>query len=103
MDVNSRRQVYSDALDMWGVDLQLDVAIEEMSELTKAIIKRRRFPHQAGTLAKIIEEIGDVEIMMEQMRFILGPAAEDAVELSKRLKINRLKVDIAKTKERSQP
>ena len=54
--------------------MQTDVAIEEMSELTKAIIKYRRktFDNKARTLdmEHIAEEIADVEIMMEQLKII---------------------------------
>ena len=50
-----------------GPQMEIDVAIEEMSELTKELIKHRRghknIPH-------IAEEIAHVEIMMEQLKMI---------------------------------
>ncbi len=59
--------VYTKAIEFWGGDLQLDVLIEEMAELTQALIKRKR-----GTYDNIDEEIADVEIMLEQAKIILN-------------------------------
>lgn len=60
-------ETYKKAIDTYGKDKQLDVAIEEMSELTKEICKFKRGQdnHQ-----KIVEEIADVEIMMQQLKMI---------------------------------
>lgn len=69
--------VLQKALDTFGVEMQKDMAIEEMSELTKAIIKERR---GKGTKEEIIEEIADVLIMMEQLRIVYGyEAVSDAM------------------------
>ena len=35
-------EVLEDAIKKYGVSIQIDMAIEEMSELTKAILKNRR-------------------------------------------------------------
>lgn len=61
------KETYKTAIDTYGKDKQLDVAIEEMSELTKAICKFKRGQdnHQ-----QIVEEIADVEIMLEQLKMI---------------------------------
>lgn len=60
-------EIYKKAIDTYGKDKQLDVVIEEMSELTKEICKFKRGHdnHQ-----KIVEEIADVEIMLEQLKMI---------------------------------
>lgn len=52
-----------------GTKSQEDVAIEEMAELQKAILKHRRYPSEK-TRADIIDEIADVEIMLEQLKII---------------------------------
>lgn len=53
---------------------QLDIAIEEMSELTKEICKYKRgFDNRES----IIEEIADVIIMMEQLRVIFDVEDDD--------------------------
>lgn len=62
--------IYDLALTTWGYDLQMDVAIEELSELIKAILKHRRDPsiHKAIDIA---EELGDVEIMCKQLEIAM--------------------------------
>lgn len=70
-----RVAVYAEALETFGVDTQLVVALEEMSELQKEICKSLRgFTHPA----ELAEELADATIMLEQLRFIfsVGPAAE---------------------------
>lgn len=55
-----------EALETFGVDKQLDIAIEEMAELTKAIIKYRRCASKE-TYENLCEETADVAIMIEQI------------------------------------
>lgn len=79
------------ALTKYGIDKQTDMMIEEMSELTKALLKLRRF-HDSISLApalaaNVIEEIADVAIMLEQMRIYYSPAA---VDKQKQYKLERL-------------
>ena len=61
------KEIYKKAIDTYGKDKQLDVVIEEMSELTKEICKFKRGQdnHQ-----QIVEEIADVEIMLQQLKMI---------------------------------
>lgn len=54
------------ALLSWGFDPQMDMVIEEMSELTKAILKYRRDPTEIRA-KHIAEEIADVKIMLKQL------------------------------------
>lgn len=61
-----QRKVLKAALDEYGIHKQTDIAIEEMAELTKAIIKHRRCATQT-TYEKLCEEIADVAIMIEQL------------------------------------
>lgn len=80
-----RKRVYGKALCAYGMETQLTVAIEEMSELTKEICKT--FRGQQNTEA-IAEEVADVTIMMEQIRYILG--INDEVCTMMDIKIERL-------------
>lgn len=61
-------------IDRYGESAQVDIAIEEMSELTKALLKYRRndeYIYRRNELRKdIIEEIADVSIMLEQLKII---------------------------------
>ena len=74
--------VYKRAVDVWGVDKQIDMAIEEMSELTKALLKVRRSVNkdantQTETNNNVCEEIADVENMINQMRYIFNSETID--------------------------
>lgn len=54
-------------IEYHGGRMEVDVAIEEMSELTKELIKNRRGKQNVPQIA---EEIAHVEIMMEQLKMI---------------------------------
>ena len=58
-------EIYQKLIDKFGVEHQELILIEEMSELTKAIIKKRR-----GLEHNIEEEICDVLIMLDQMKIL---------------------------------
>jgi len=58
------------ALSQWGFDPQMDMAIEEMSELIKAILKYRRDPAIQRAM-HIAEEMVDVKIMMRQIEIAM--------------------------------
>ena len=63
------------AISAYGRDAQTDMAIEEMSELTKALLKFRRYGKGDSAndrLNDIREEIEDVQIMLDQMKIIYG-------------------------------
>ena len=59
--------VYERALKTWGKEAQMLQVIEEMSELTKEILKNVN--RKKDNLAEIIEETADVEIMLEQLKY----------------------------------
>ena len=82
------------ALSRYGVDAQDDIAIEEMSELTKAIIKNRRYKTFA-TLENLYEELADVYIMLEQMMMSLD---KDRVQSYINSKLERLNERLGETK-----
>ena len=65
------KRVLKAALDTYGIYKQSDIAIEEMAELTKAIIKCRRNPSSPAT-GNLLEEIADVLIMLEQLAIHYG-------------------------------
>lgn len=55
------------AIETYGKDMQLTVAVEELSELIKEICKSKR---GADNIDNIIEEMADCYIMLEQMQII---------------------------------
>lgn len=57
------------AINTFGISMQEDIAIEEMAELTKEIIKKRRGKNNEEAIK---EEIADVLIMMVQLAEYYG-------------------------------
>ena len=81
-----RCAVYSDALDVFGGDTQLIVAVEELSECQKEICKVLR---GEGDLEHLAEEVADATIMLEQVRIMFD--INDATCRHMDAKIERLK------------
>lgn len=61
------KQILQANIDYHGATMEVDVAIEEMSELTKELIKNRR---GRQNVRQIAEEIAHVEIMLHQVKMI---------------------------------
>lgn len=73
MDDFKRQGVLKRAINLWGSDMQSDIAIEEMAELTQALIKLRRpDTNRSEWIKRLGEEIADVRIMMDQLNLIYG-------------------------------
>lgn len=66
----ARRAVYLNAIDRFGVDCQIWKAVEEMAELTKEISKLQN--GGGSTRERMVDEIADVTVMMEQLRLLLN-------------------------------
>jgi len=70
-----RNDALKKIIDTYGNQSQIDIAIEEMSELTKALMKYRRM-EAAGSgnmdvwADDVAEEMADVSIMLEQLKMI---------------------------------
>lgn len=65
----------------YGIEPQSRQTIEEMAELTQAITKFWRYmgndaQQLKGLKNAIAEEIGDVEIMLEQLKILFGIEAD---------------------------
>ena len=72
-------------IDKYGEDAQCKMAIEEMSELTKEILKHYR---GNDNLDHIAEEIADVEIMLDQLKIMFG--LEEKTKAYRKYKIKRM-------------
>lgn len=86
------RKIMHRAIDTYGRRAQCDVAIEEMAELTKALMKTRRVPdddHAAQEHARsnVIEEIADVEIMIDQLKIMYDEHYVNAVREQKLVRL----------------
>lgn len=84
------KEVFEKAILTYGQTAQEDVAIEEMSELIKAICKMRRagVNEKPAATDAIVDEIADVSIMMEQLCMMYE--CFDAVENRRQYKVRRL-------------
>lgn len=71
----------------YGLEHQLGVAQEECAELIQAISKMRRNRMDTGMIEKVSEEMADVEIMIEQLKELIGN--RDRVDWYVKYKIDR--------------
>ena len=86
MTIGEMMTIFEKAIETYGADLQKQVAIEEMAELTKEICKDFR---GKGNKHFIIEEIADVQIMLQQLLIIYGISATE-LSIATKLKLDRL-------------
>jgi len=63
-------RLYTKCVEKWGFDSQVDRCIEEMAELTKALLKSRRKKRPIDWFTSVREEIADVTITLEQMTIL---------------------------------
>lgn len=90
MTTEERRALLDRAITAYGAPAQMDMAVEEMAELTKALCKVKRVSCTAeakAVLENVVEEMADVQIMLDQLRIIFGRSTAEAVEY----KLERLK------------
>lgn len=86
MTYEERRPVYEAAIAHYGKNCQILMAVEEMAELTKELAKA--FRPSGTTVEKLVDEIADVTIMMEQLRIIFD--VNDDVQERIGFKVHRL-------------
>lgn len=87
MEFNTNQiNIMLDAINLFGNHAQIDMAIEEMSELTKELLKNRRGNENRS---KIADEMADVYIMLEQLKFIFG-VDETELKVNAEFKLQRL-------------
>lgn len=78
--------IYTEAIKTFGALPQMVVAIEECSELQKEITKIIR---KKGDLSNLAEEIADVEIVIEELKYIF--TIHGKVKEQKEIKLERLR------------
>lgn len=89
-----RPEVLRAAISTYGEKAQADMAIEEMSELTKAILKFRRATGKVDDKERerlrenIVEETADVMIMLTQMIMLYD--RDNKIQSIVDYKVNRL-------------
>lgn len=75
LSLEERLKIYEEATELWGLVAQYDQCVEEMGELIVAINKYKRkvlykeYKGDNKIIDNIVEEIADVSICLEQMRY----------------------------------
>ena len=69
MKTKEKNEIYLAARNLWGINTQLVMVMEECAELQHAVSKQIRGSKEAS-IEKIAEEIADVEIMIEQVKYL---------------------------------
>jgi hypothetical protein len=83
MEREERTALLTKAIRAYGEPAQIDMAIEEMAELTKALCKIKRAQDGCEATAAIgnaVEEMADVQIMLDQLRIIFHRSTEEIEE-----------------------
>lgn len=94
MEYKDRKKVYVQAVEQWGVEAQLVVALEELNECGKELCKVLR---GKGNMVHLAEEVADATIMLEQIRIMFD--INDHVQQQMDRKILRLEQRIQASKE----
>lgn len=95
-------KIITRAIDTYGYDAQLKMAIEEMSELTKAICKLWRADTEEDyerAIEAAIEETADVQIMLYQLHAMIGAGEFDA-KMEEKLERLEARLDAKEKEER---
>lgn len=87
MNREERDDVYKKAIELWGEDSQVLVAIEELSELITQLAKRNRVLNGSSN-EKIIDEIADGFVMLESISNLYN---KEKIDERIEYKVNRLK------------
>jgi len=79
--------IYKEAIEKYGNLSQMDMVVEECSELIQAV---QKFKRGEDNRSNVLEEIADVEIMCAQARLIFDFTGHE-VDNVKAYKLERLK------------
>ena len=88
MTTEREARILENAVVCYGPAAQIDMMIEEMSELTKALCKfKRALPGSTVDMEieSVLEEMADVQIMLNQMALIFGDFNEWEITKLERL------------------
>lgn len=86
---NDKLRIVNEAIEKYGRDHQMMVAVEELSELQKEICKVARKDVCVWDIDALTEEMADVRLMLFELQvmFQIKTAELDAIE---QMKLNRL-------------
>jgi NTP pyrophosphatase (non-canonical NTP hydrolase) len=95
--------IFKQAVDHFGVENQLLKLVEEMAELTQAIIKRKLNSDEPKYLNNMLEEVADVNILLFQITYsdlMESEIAKDLFNMHYKRKLIRLE-SLLKTSEKT--
>jgi len=84
-------EIYETAIKKWGKEAQILMVLEEMSELSMLLFHSLRKNREPDNW-QIAEETADVEIMLEQLKYMF-PIREEVIEFKER-KLKRLEAKL---------
>lgn len=92
--------ILHNAIDFYGSSVQELKAMEELSELIRAIARAMTcdVEERDTALENLAEEMADVEIMLEQLKIINNN--RDKIKTWRYIKLGRLRTKMAKDKEK---
>ena len=93
----SDEEILQDAINTYGRNSQINIAMEELAELIQALSKFNRDNSDWNTVDNISEEMADVIIMLSQLEIIFGNSEDINTYIANKLK--RLYDRIKDTKE----
>ena len=80
MNFTSKMKILQTAIDKYKIDSQVSMLVEECAELIADI---NRYYRKRIKKEKLIEEMVDVSIMIDQMKLIFGGSEWDRIENEK--------------------
>lgn len=80
---------FSEAVETWGIDAQVDMAEEEAAEF---IVASKHYARGKADLDEVIDELADLRIMSEQLTEFVG---RERVEEHVETKMDRLRERLA--------
>ena len=89
----SDEEILQDAINTYGRNSQINIAMEELAELIQALSKFNRDNSDRSTVDNISEEMADVIIMLSQLEIIFGNEEDIIAFIDSKLKrlYNRIK------------
>ena len=95
---SQKEDIYKRQFNIYGTDYNIDLIFEETSELTKALLKARRYGMNEERRNAIIDEIADVSICIEKLIMLLGckPEVDDRINYKLARSIVRMREKLKK-------
>lgn len=103
MNPEFKNLVIIKAVETYGDNSQINMAVEKMSELAETLMlikSKRKDVNKQEVVHNLAEKIADVEIMLEQLKLIFN--CFGLVEREKEYKINRLAEQLERLKDGEQ-